>query len=146
LDTNIADQPVSTSTVIDNEYATLRYHPGSKIVHHTFHQPTSGAAFREIVNTGVELLRVHKATKWLSDDRLNFALPEDDTAWGKINWFPQALEAGWKYWALVVPADIRARLNLKEFVEAFSLQGLRIMVFTTPEQGLAWLSSVDAAE
>ncbi len=140
MDAHVAVRTDIGNVIIDNENATLRYYPGSKIVHHTFHQPTTGESFREIVNTGVELLRKNHASKWLSDDRKNGPLTADDTEWGKVNWFPQALEAGWKYWALVVPPDIKARLNLKEFVEAFSLQGVRIMVFTTPEEGLAWLT------
>lgn len=143
MDPNIAADPISANAVIDNEYVTLRYYPGSKIVHHTFHQPTSGEPFREMVTTGVELLRAHKATKWLSDDRRNLPLTPEDTEWGKAYWLPEALEAGWKYWALVVPLDFQARLNLKEFVDSFAMQGVRIMIFTSPEEGLVWLTLVD---
>lgn len=146
MNTDIADTNVSEIIVIDNEHATLKYYPASGIVHHTFHQPTSGEPFRSMVNTGVQLLRDHKATKWLSDDRNNMALPEADTEWGKLNWFPKALEAGWKYWALIVPADIMARMNMKEFTDSFTQQGIRIMVFSDPEKGLEWLTSVDAGK
>jgi hypothetical protein len=45
---------MSTMTVINNEYATLVYHPEQKIVHHTFHQPLTSARFREVLNTGAE--------------------------------------------------------------------------------------------
>ena len=145
MDHNVAANPISAPAVLDNEYATLRYYPGSKIVHHTFHQPTSGQPFREVVTTGVALLRAHKAAKWLSDDRHNLSLTPEDAEWARVNWFPCALEAGWKYWALVVPADFKARLNLGELVDEFSLQRLSIMVFTTPEEGLIWLSSVGGA-
>lgn len=144
MNTDTADS-ISRTTVIDHELATLIYYPDSKIVHHIFHKPISGEPFREIVNTGVELLQKNGAIKWLSDDRTNTAFPDDDTEWGKVHWFPRALEAGWKYWALIVPPDVAARMNLKEFVDTFSQQGLRIMLFATTEDALEWLINVDAA-
>ncbi|HLA43538.1 MAG TPA: hypothetical protein VJZ27_08895 [Aggregatilineales bacterium] len=130
---------MNIETVINNEHATLSYHCDSQIVHHVFHKQISGQAFRDILNAGVELMEKNKATKWLSDDRNNSALPDDDTEWSLHNWFPRAQQAGWKFWALVVPPDILARFNLKEFVDSYYEQGLRIMVFTDPAVALTWL-------
>jgi len=126
-------------TIIQNEYATLIYHPDTKIVHHTFHQPISGDKFRQVLNTGIDLLQQHQASKWLSDDRNNLALPEDDTQWSKTDWFPRAVKAGWKYWALVVPEDFMGRVNMKEFVDSYLDQGLTIKVFTHPDDAIQWL-------
>lgn len=91
------------------------------------------------MNSGAELLEKHKAAKWLSDDRENSALSPEDTQWSMENWFPRAKAAGWKFWALVVPPDIMARMNLKEFVDSYYEQGLRIMVFSEPQEAQAWL-------
>ncbi|HEX2907285.1 MAG TPA: hypothetical protein VHO69_10525 [Phototrophicaceae bacterium] len=124
---------------IDNEYATLRYYPDKKIIHHTFHKPISGPEFRQVLNRGIEIMRENEAHKWLSDDRGNMALPPDDTEWSKTDWFPRAREAGWKFWALVVPQDLFARINLKDFVDTYYRQGLRIMVFTEPASAMNWL-------
>ena len=33
------------TTILDNEYATLLYHPETKIVHHQFHKPIGGWGF-----------------------------------------------------------------------------------------------------
>jgi hypothetical protein len=129
--------------IIKNEYATLMYYPDSKIVHHTFLKPISGKEFRNVLNTGAKTLEENKASKWLSDDRKNSALPEDDTEWSKTDWFPRAVKAGWKYWALVVPDDFMGRVNMKEFVDSYLDQGLRIAVFTEPEEALKWLTICD---
>jgi hypothetical protein len=134
---------VSEITIIQNEYATLVYHPDTKIVHHTFHKPIGGEKFRDILNTGTKTLAENKASKWLSDDRGNSALSREDTEWSKENWFPRAVKAGWVYWALVVPQDIMARLNLKEFVDSYLDQGLRIRVFSKPEEAMKWLLICD---
>lgn len=134
---------MSTTNHISTELATLDYISEYGIVHHRFLQPIGGEAFRNVLTTGVELLRRHGGTKWLSDDRGNTALSPEDTEWSKTSWFPSAKAAGWKYWALVVPADIYARINLTEFVESYYEQGLRIMVFTDPKVAMDWLVKID---
>jgi hypothetical protein len=129
-------------TLINNQYATLDFHTDTKIVHHIFHKPIGDEKFREVLLTGAETLKKYGATKWLSDDRKNMALSPEDTEWSKKVWFPQALGAGWKFWALVVPQDIMGRMNMKEFVDEYYEQGLRIMVFGNPEEAMQWLKSV----
>ena len=134
---------MSDVIIIQNEYADLVYHSDTKIVHHTFHQPIGGQHFREVLNTGAKTLEKYKAIKWLSDDRGNSALSPEDTEWSKSDWFPRSIQAGWKYWALVVPNDLLARLNLKEFVDSYFEQGLRIGVFSEPEEAMKWLLICD---
>ena len=133
---------MTTLKIIDTDYGTLMYHPEAKIVHHVFHKPISGPEFRNILDEGAALLKKHGAQKWLSDDRNNSALSDEDTEWSKTDWFPRATASGWKFWALVVPADIMARMNMKEFVDAYYEYGLRTMVFDNPEEALEWLTYV----
>lgn len=129
-------------TLINNQYATLEYHPDTKIVHHIFHKPIGDEKFREVLNTGAETLKKYGAAKWLSDDRKNMALSPEDTEWSKKDWFPRAVESGWKYWALVVPQNILGKMNMKEFVDEYFEKGLRIMVFSNPEDAMQWLCTV----
>jgi hypothetical protein len=126
-------------TVIDTDHASLFYYPDKKIIHHIFHRPISGQPFRNVVNAGVELLREHGATKWLSDDRANEPFPQEDTDWTMDDWLPRAVAAGWRYWALIVPENIYARMNMSEYVETFYDRGVRIMVFTDPDKARQWL-------
>ena len=65
---------MSEIIIIQNEYATLVYHPDEKIVHHTFHKPIGDQEFRNVLNTGAKTLKKYNASKWLSDDRGNSAL------------------------------------------------------------------------
>jgi hypothetical protein len=134
---------MSEVEILANQYATLVYHVESKVVHHTFHKTIGDEKFREVLNEGVEALRKYGASKWLSDDRNNTILSVEDTEWSKSNWFPRALQAGWKYWALVVPKNILAQMNLKEFVDTYHEQGLRIMVFSDPRDAMQWLVNID---
>lgn len=133
---------MAPTPLIDSPHATLVYYPDKKIVHHTFHKPISGDDFRQVLNKGAEAMKQNGAHKWLSDDRGNGALSPEDTEWSQSDWFPRAVASGWKYWALVVPQDIYARMNLKEFVDNYFEQGLRIMVFTNPKEAMRWLEAM----
>ncbi len=127
-------------TIIDNEFATLLYYPDQGIVYHTFHKPLSGKEFRDVLEAGTKLIQEQHATKWLSDDRENSALTSADTDWGLNDWFPRTIQAGWKYWAMVVPRELVGRLSIKEVMDSYVAQGIeRIMVFTNPNEAMNWL-------
>lgn len=133
---------MAAQVIIDNDFATLLYHADTQIVHHTFHQPIGGDAFRKVLLSGLETLKANHAHKWLSDDRANAALPPEDTEWAQAVWFPQVLAAGWEFWAIVVPEGIMGRLNMKEFVDSYFEKGIRIMVSTKPEEAMHWLEAL----
>lgn len=127
-------------TLIENGYACLWFYPNSGIIHHKFLQPISGDKFREVLLTGLDLLERRGAQKWLSDDRNNSVLSAEDSAWSQEYWLPRALEAGWKYWAMLPPIRTRAQLNitrLVEFVEEMS--DVSVKLFTDPDAARQWL-------
>jgi len=134
---------MSTLTVIDNEHVVLYYHTDTKIVHHIYQPTIHGEYIKEQLNAGVELLKEHGAEKWLSDNHLFNDLPEDDVKWINDVWIKNAIDAGWKYWALVVPEADMGRMNMMEFVEVFGGMGVRVMVFTDPDEAMNWLVNVD---
>ena len=96
---------MSKNTIVDNDFATLWFHPEKKIVHHHFKQYIHGTEFRSVLTRGYELMVEHQASKWLSDDRNNGALPADD-GMATTDWTPKVVAAGWKHWAIVLPAKI----------------------------------------
>jgi hypothetical protein len=130
------------TTIIDNEYATLWYYPDQKIVHHEFHQPISGEQFRQVLLKGLEIFKQYGAQKWLSDNRKNAALPKEDSEWGQREWFPQVFAAGWKFWGIVLPDKVFGRMNMQQFIENYSKQGLTIEVFGDADEAMKWLESV----
>jgi hypothetical protein len=125
--------------VLDNEFATLWYHPDTKIVHHEFHKFVYGDAFREVLLAGAETLKAHGSVKWLSDDRLNSAIRDKDMEWGRANWFPMVRAFGWKYWAIVQPQNTLGQLNMKREAEIKIEQGVTVALFDNPDEAMAWL-------
>src|SRR4051812_2371276 len=101
---------MSTETIIDNEFATLVYHNDTGIVHHCFRKLLDSKHLHLVLDGGVDLLKKHSATKWLSDNREIEPHDEEDGKWVNESWLPRAIAAGWKYWALVVPDETAARM------------------------------------
>jgi hypothetical protein len=136
---------MSILSVIDNQYAQLVFYSDVKIIHHTFRKSLDSAHFRLVLNSGVDLLKRHNATKWLSDNREIGPHAEGDDAWANSDWLPRAVAAGWKYWALVVPHDVKARMSMSDVIASFYDVGIRVMVFTEVEEAKNWLIQVDRA-
>lgn len=134
---------MTTITVIDGDRASLWYHPESGIVHHQFHRYVYGDHFRSVLNEGLALFKKHGATKWLSDDRGNSALSPEDAEWADTDWLPRVIDAGWKYWAIVLPESVVGKMNMRRFIEHEESLGVEVQIFTDPVLALAWLESVD---
>jgi hypothetical protein len=128
-------------TIIDNEFATLWYHSEKKMVHHKIKKWAYGNDLRNVLNKGYESLKANNGNKWLSDDRLNGALKEDDEVWCRTDWFPRVLKAGWKYWAIVLPEKVVGQMNMKRFSEDYQKAGITAMLFSDSELAMKWLES-----
>ena len=133
---------MSTITVIDNEHVVLYYHTDSKIVHHIYQPTIHGEYLREQLNRGIELFKEHGANKWLSDNHLFNSLPDEDNQWINETWLPQAVDAGWRFWALVVPEEDLGRMNMVQFVNNFAEMDVLVRVFTEPDEAMEWLVEV----
>jgi len=134
---------MSRVTIVDNEYITVEYVPEKKMIHHTIHKPVGGQLFRDALNAGTEALRKHGACKWLSDDRKNGPLSREDAEWGFNDWNLRTIQAGWKYWALVVPPEVAAAGSLVPTMGDLFKLGLRMMVFTDLEAASEWLDGLE---
>jgi hypothetical protein len=125
--------------LLDSEHATVWYHTDCKVVHHKFHKPIGGDAFRAVLNTGAGVFEKHAARKWLSDDRANGALHPDDAAWAIEEWSPRVVKAGWEHWAIVMPDAALGRINMKRFVNRYADLGVTVRIFDDPDEALVWL-------
>ena len=126
----------------DNDFATLWYYPDKKIVHHRLKKFLHGEVLRDFILLGTAAMKENGACKWLSDDRLNPVLRQDDIEWGDTNWLPQTIVAGWKYWAIVQPKSMIATLNMKNLAKKYEEVGLITKFFATTEEAMEWLESL----
>jgi len=127
-------------SIIDNEFASLVYYPDKKIVHHTFKKFIFGDAFKEVLTKGADLFCEHGCRKWLSDDRSNSALREEDIEWGQENWEGRIID-DWDYWALVMPEKVLGQMNMNKLIERYASMGVTVKTFSDPTLAMAWLES-----
>jgi len=136
---------VSKVTLLDDEFASLWYHPEAKIVHHKIHRFLETGMFQKLLETGAECLERHGAKKWLSDDEASVVIAPEDIAWGDRVWARRVIASGLKYWAIVNPATAVASLQMKGLVSAYRERGVTVEVYERLADALAWLESVDSA-
>ncbi|HTA91201.1 MAG TPA: hypothetical protein VK745_16555 [Polyangiaceae bacterium] len=134
---------MSTRLVLENEFAHLWFHPETRIVHHQFHKFIWGEAYQHVLNEGLELLVREGACKWLSENREDTVHSRADTDWVIAHFFPPAVSVGWKYWAIVPPANVIGQMNMERIVAASAAQGITAQIFDDTPAALAWLEAVD---
>lgn len=132
---------MSATTIIQNDQITIWYHPDKKVIHHQMHKYTHGQMFREALTAGAAAMRKYHARKWLSDDRNNPVLTPEDLQWSFEVWEPQILAAGWKYWAIVQPERVVAKLRMDKLAERYSTKGVTVQLFSDPDEAMNWLAS-----
>jgi hypothetical protein len=130
---------MSTVTVLDDEFMSLWYHPQTGIVHHRINGYLVQGGFRKLLDASAELLESRRATKYLSDDRNNVVVDPEDIKWADDNWYPRAIKAGLRRWALVLPATMVGTLQAKSILDKRRKQGLDVEGFDGIEAALAWL-------
>ena len=128
-------------TIFDDDFVTVWYIPEKKMVYHQIHKFVFGKEFRDFLLAGTEAMKKNKGTKWLSDDRANTVMSQEDMSWGQTVWFPQTVAAGWKYWAIVQPAKVLAQMAMEDLVKAYSAAGITAKFFTDPDEAMKWLES-----
>jgi hypothetical protein len=124
---------------LDNEFITVECDPEAGIVQHVMHRFVISDMFRQGLEAGLALMRDHGATKWLSDDRQNSALSNDDIEWAAAQWQPRAVALGLAYWALVLPEAVLGQMRSRRVAEAERRRGVNVEVFTDRDSARRWL-------
>jgi hypothetical protein len=127
------------SVILDNEVATLWYCEEHKMIHHLFKKYIRGELFHLLLETGYDELVKNKAIRWLSDDRLNPVLHPEDQKWATEIWFPKTIQAGWKFWAIVMPEKVVAQVSMKSLAKEHAEHGLTTMMFSDLDKASDWL-------
>lgn len=130
---------IMRETIINTARMSLYYHPIEKVIHHEMHSYPGLDTLEQVLMGGLELMKQHKAVKWLSDDRKGGAVPKSHHEWGDAVWSPQAVKAGWRYWALLPPSDALGSANMKRLVKVYAKRGVTVEMFTEYDEAMDWL-------
>jgi hypothetical protein len=127
--------------ILENEFTTVFFYPTTKIIHHQFHKFTHGEEFRNALMKGTAIFENNRANKWLSDDRKNPVMKQEDMTWTKTEWRPEIIKAGLKYWAIVLPESTVGQMAINKIVKEYKNLGVTLQLFTDPDEALMWLKT-----
>ncbi len=133
---------MDAEVIYDSPYATLWYHPESKIIHHKIHKFSKDEEFRTFINLASNTLAEKGATKWLSDDRSVLMVEKEGIGVKTELWTSRTINAGWKYWAIVKPKHIISQINMEKMVKYYNTLGITARFFTEVDEAMHWLESL----
>jgi hypothetical protein len=125
--------------LLQNDHIALWYYPELKIVHHEMVATPCSEEFRELLSRGADALERFGAIKWMSDDRGNTLLRPNDEEWADSEWLPRVLGAGFKYWAIVLPAAAIGKLNMRRLAHQHASHGIVSRIEAMPRPAFEWL-------
>ena len=142
----ILDEPVDV--YFENEFVTLYWNPRLRAVGTWFRPAPLGEGWRGTetiklaLEKGLDLIREHKATRWIADTRDMPVMPPEAQAWCTEDWWPRALEAGFRWLAILLPNSIIAKLAIDEAIAAsVEHQESESRYFGSADAAKAWLLS-----
>ncbi len=95
-----------------------------------------------MLNAGLDALVCEGATKWLSENRDDTVHSRADTEWVISEWMPRARQNGWKYWAVVPPANVLGQMNIQRILGEAEKRGAVGRMFEDVAPAFVWLESV----
>jgi hypothetical protein len=101
----------------------------------------SGNEFRKILDEIINALAVKKVSTIIADARNMKVIGEADRQWIIDDWYPRALEAGFRCQALVVTKDTFNEQAIKLIVMKYNDDDVKTRYFTAPEDAEAWVKS-----
>lgn len=127
---------------VDNEFYTAWYVPDYSMIRHVWHQHCKGETWRNIMTLAADAFVGHNCFKWLADDRKFLgAMTPEDWAWAEVNFAKRCREAGWKYFAMVLPDSGMAKVSIRAVCNAFSANGIETEAFTDYVKAYVWITT-----
>lgn len=128
-------------TLIENDDVSLYCYPEIGVVHHVMHKFCYGETFRNLLTKGADAFIQYKCSKWLSNDKSNSVLRQEDIEWGQKNWEDRIIN-NWKYWAVIVPNKVVGQMSMKPIIQRYAEKGIEVRLFEDEKEALEWLASV----
>lgn len=120
---------------------TITWDPDCEAVLVVWQGHGEAADFKALLPAEIEVLRRHGASKLLADCRLQGPLPREEQDWADAEWIPKAVAAGLRRFAVVLPNDREAAINLEDRLGRVKTRELQIAFFATAPHARGWLGA-----
>ena len=98
------------------------------------------AEFKALLDAEVKALREHTCSRLLADCRRQRVLNPADQERADREWVPQALEAGLRRFAIVMPESDLAAGHIRERLDKVPHTAMQIAYFASVEEAREWLT------
>ncbi len=119
--------------------ATVRWDGSHSTVFVEWDGWANTAEFNALLDAEVKALREHACSRLLADCRRQRVLNPADQERANREWVPQALEAGLRRFAIVLPVSDTAAGNLRERLDKVPQSAMQIASFASVEEAREWL-------
>jgi hypothetical protein len=119
--------------------ASVRWDEDGQLVLVEWEGWANSAEFAALLDAEVRALRQHHGSRVLADCRRQKVLNPADQERANREWLPQALAAGLKRFAVVLPSSGLAEVNLKDSLGKAPSGALDVAYFATAEEAREWL-------
>lgn len=131
--------PPRDGVYVDQPWLLMRWDAVHQLVHSEWRAFANSAELRAGLLRGIEAIKDHRATGYLTDTRKVKVVVLKDQDWIKETWLPLAIEAGLKRIAVVTAAQGLGKLTVEDVVGLTDDQGLQSRIFSSVEAGWEWM-------
>jgi hypothetical protein len=119
-------------------YAEIRFDETTDAVRVDWKQTVTGDTFRDVLQTGLDLVKTKEATNWLGDRREMDTVSQADQEWVNTTWLPEADTT-----TLTQMAAVQSEQFVDEMDVGFTMQkvgdDLTLKYFDSMEEATEWL-------
>lgn len=119
--------------------ASVRWDEAGQLVLVEWEGWATTGEFSKLLEAETAALKEHHGSRLLADCRRQIALTPADQDRANEVWLPRALAAGLKRFAVVLPSNVLAAVNLKVRLNKVPSIALEVAYFATPEEARDWL-------
>jgi hypothetical protein len=120
--------------------AIVKWDPTTQAVSTEWQGTPDRADLLSVFDAILQAIKKHHASRGLIDTTRQKALPQADQDWVLQVWFPRALAAGLRRWAIVMPASALAMLSSEDVSSGVRGTMLDGALFSSVAEARKWLT------
>jgi len=130
--------------IFDSKCAQIYYEHDNKLLVIIWKRVVLSDEYKQAFSIVLDAVKKYNAPLFLSDTRLQGAIGPDDRIWLETEMIPQALSAGLKYSATVLPKDAFKKYYLTKIKDQSKKSGMTgFELFEDFDEARMWLLSDD---
>jgi hypothetical protein len=124
----------------DEPWLSIRWDPGGKFVYAEWTSFANSSQFRASTMRILDAIKARNAQSLISDNRRLEGVADQDQLWIRDSWVPEAVAAGIKRIAVVVPTHGLGKIATNEIISRLGNTVFATRTFTTVSEATEWVS------